>query len=94
MSEIVIHGLSVRTDNNTEIEVNVMKISQLYQQLNEDVDVDYKQGEHIYGVYYDYDSDVTGRYSVLAVFDAKTLPTNMYLGRVVIPSAQYLVFTQ
>lgn len=49
MLGIVIHWL--RTDNNTQINPTIAKISSLYQQFNEAVNVDYKQSEHIYGVY-------------------------------------------
>lgn len=49
MSEIVIHWL--RTDHNNQINPTIAKISSLYQQFNEAVNVDYKQSEHIYGVY-------------------------------------------
>ncbi|MDU0355891.1 effector binding domain-containing protein [Paraglaciecola aquimarina] len=86
-----INGLSVRTDNITEMSVNG-KIAPLWQAFDEMVPVDYKHGERVYGVYFDYESDHAGKFTVLAGFDGRSLPTGMKLETVTIPAAKYLVF--
>ncbi|GLS26276.1 GyrI-like domain-containing protein [Marinibactrum halimedae] len=93
VSEKVIHGLCTRTDNATEMTPNKGKIPALWQRFDESVPVDYKGGERVYGVYFDYETDHTGEFTVLAGFDGKTLPADVSLQEVIIPAAKYLVFT-
>jgi len=93
VSEKVVYGLSIRTYNATEMQPETGKIGALYQSFDTTVEVDYKNGERVYGVYYDYQSDHTGEFNVLAGFDGNA-SANQDLERVVIPKAKYLVFTQ
>lgn len=93
VSEKIIHGLSIRTDNATEMDPNKGKISALWQGFDEAVPVDYKNGERVYGVYFDYESDHSGKFTVLAGFDVAKTPSNVRLEKVTIPSTKYLVFT-
>ena len=86
-----IHGLSIRTDNATEMNPDTGKIGPLWQTFDKTVPVDYKNGERVYGVYSDYESDHTGKFTVLAGFDGPTYPEN--LDTVTIPQGKYLVFT-
>jgi predicted transcriptional regulator YdeE len=92
VSEKTINGLSVRTDNATEMDPNQGKIGRLWQTFDETVPVDYKNGERVYGVYSDYESDHTGKFTVLAGFDGSTFPSNSNLKPITIPEANYLVF--
>lgn len=91
--EKTIHGLSTRTDNATEMNPNKGKIGALWQAFDKSVPVDYKNGERVYGVYSDYESDHTGAFTVLAGFDGTSLPLNVKLEKITIPEAKYLVFT-
>jgi len=92
ISEKILHGLSIRTDNETEMSADKGKIGTLWQQFDKAVDVDYKSGERVYGVYFDYESDASGQFTVLAGFDGKSFPTSIPLQKVVIRAGQYLVF--
>ncbi len=90
--EKTIQGLSTRTDNATEMDANTGKIAALWQKFDAAVPVDYKNGERVFGVYYDYESDHTGKFTVLAGFDGASLPQNVNLEKITIPEGKYLVF--
>ncbi|MFQ3194279.1 MAG: putative transcriptional regulator YdeE [Colwellia sp.] len=92
-SEITINGLSIRTNNAAEMDPNNGKIGRLWQTFDKAVPVDYKNGERVYGVYFDYQSDHTGEFTVLAGFDGRLFPSNLQLESITIPQAKYLVFT-
>lgn len=92
-SERCVYGLSITTDNVSEMDPEKGKIAALHQKFDAAVEVDYQGGERVYGVYFDYESDHTGKFSVLAGFDGKLGSENTTLKRVVIPEANYLVFT-
>ncbi|XQW84115.1 GyrI-like domain-containing protein [Thalassotalea piscium] len=91
--ETLITGLSLRTDNATEMDPTTATIGKLWQAFDNTVPVDYKKGERVYGVYFDYESDHTGLFSVLAGFNGSTFPEHSALKQVVIPEGQYLVFS-
>jgi len=93
VSEKKINGLSIRTDNATEMDPNKGKIPSLWQDFDKAVPVDYKNGERVYGVYSNYESDHTGEFDVVAGFDGTTVPSDSKLEQVIIPAAKYLVFT-
>jgi predicted transcriptional regulator YdeE len=92
VSQKTINGLSIRTDNATEMDPNKGQIGALWQTFDETVPVDYQNGERVYGIYFDYESDHTGKFTVLAGFDGASFPSNSNLQTVTIPSANYLVF--
>ncbi|NMP31990.1 AraC family transcriptional regulator [Thalassotalea sp. M1531] len=93
ISAKTINGIVERTHNALEMSPNG-KIPGLWQKFDELVPVDYQHGERVYGVYYDYESDHTGEFNVLAGFDGANLPTNVSLTKIDIPSGKYLVFSQ
>lgn len=88
-----INGLQIVTDNATEMDPDKGKIGPLWQTFDNEVPVDYKNGERVYGVYSNYESDHTGKFSVLAGFDGRSLPSNVSLKQITIPAGKYLVFT-
>ncbi|TEW53323.1 AraC family transcriptional regulator [Psychromonas sp. RZ22] len=92
-AEKVVYGVSTRTDNATEMDPEKAKIGALHQLFDSSVKVDYQNGERVYGVYFDYESDHTGRFNVLSGFDGKPL-AHQTLEKVVLPDANYLVFMQ
>ncbi len=89
----VINGLCVRTDNATEMNPDTGKIGALWQEFDNTVAVDYKGGERVYGVYFDYESDHTGKFNVLAGFDGGQFSAEWALKEIVIPAGKYLVFS-
>ena len=93
-SEQVVHGLTIRTDNNTEFNPETGKISGLWQKFDQQVPVNYRGGERVFGVYDQYESDHTGQFNVLAGFDGSTFPDKINLTKKVIPTGEYLVFTK
>jgi len=93
VSAQTINGLSTRTDNASEMDPNKGKIGALWQTFDEAVPVDYKNGERVYGVYSDYESDHSGKFTVHACFDGASFPASSNLEKVTIPKAKYLVFT-
>lgn len=92
LDEKQITGISIRTTNAREMNSETSKIGALHQQFDEKVPVDYKSGARVYGVYYNYESDYSGEFSVLAGTDqiGKTPIDN--LESVSIPGGTYMVF--
>lgn len=92
LDEKQIKGISIRTTNANETNSETSKIGALYQQFDEKVPVNYKNEARVYGVYYNYESDYSGEFSVLAGSDQidKTLTGN--LENVSVPSGIYMVF--
>ncbi|WP_286272476.1 GyrI-like domain-containing protein [Thalassotalea hakodatensis] len=87
-----INGLTIRTDNATEMDPHNGKIGRLWQTFDETVPVDYKKGERVYGVYSEYESDHTGQFTVLAGFDGSANSLDSSLESVTIREGNYLVF--
>ncbi len=92
LDEKQIKGISIRTTNANEMNPETSKIGALHQQFDEKVPINYKNGACVYGVYYNYESDYSGEFSVLAGSDQidKTLTNN--LENVSIPSGIYMAF--
>ncbi len=86
-------GLSTRTTNAKEMNPATGRISPLWKEFDDKVKVDYKNGGRVYGVYFNYESDVTGEYSVLAGTDQLDAKTSGELETIIIQSGKYLVFT-
>ena len=87
-----IKGFSIRTANAKEMNPATSKIGALHQLFGDKVAVNYKNGGGVYGVYYNYESDYSGEYSVLAGADQieSTLVEN--LETVTILAGTYMVF--
>ena len=93
VAEKTVNGLAIRTDNDTEMDPSTGRIAALWQGFDATVPVDYKNGERVYGVYSDYESDHTGKFTVHACFDGESFPESAKLEKVIIPQGKYLVFT-
>jgi predicted transcriptional regulator YdeE len=93
VTEKKINGISTRTNNAAEMGPNG-KIPALWQCFDESIPVDYRNGERVYGVYYNYESDHNGLFSVLAGFDGQSYPSNINIEQITIPQGKYLVFKQ
>ncbi len=86
-------GLSTRTTNAKEMNPATGRIGPLWKEFDDKVEVDYKNGNRVYGVYFDYESDASGEYSILAGTDQLDASSSAKLEKIVIPSGKYLVFT-
>ena len=87
-----IFGLSVRTNNKNEMNPSTGKIAPLVHQFDNAVVVNYLAGARVYGVYYDYESDSQGNYSVLVGADSVESSV-VTLEEVTIQEGNYLVFS-
>jgi len=87
-----IKGLSARTTNAGEMNPQTAKIGALHQKFDDTVTVNYKEGARVYGVYYNYESDHTGAYSVMAGADRLEQKIAANLETVTLPAGSYMVF--
>jgi len=92
IEEKKIKGLKIRTANEFEMNPATGKIAGLWQKFDDKVDVDYRNGNRVYGVYFNYESDASGEFTVLAGTDQLNADSDEILETVVIPSGKYLVF--
>ncbi len=91
LEEKIIKGISIRTKNSNEMNPETARIASLYQEFDKNITVDYKNGARVYGVYFDYESDASGEFSVLAGAD-KIEASLIDLQTVTIKKGRYLVF--
>ena len=92
VDEKTISGLNARTNNQNEMNPNTGKIAPLVQRFDESVSVNYRAGARVYSVYYDYESDASGDYSVLIGADAVE-SSSLELSELKIQAGNYLVFS-
>lgn len=92
LHEKTILGLSARTNNESEKNPATGKIGALVQRFDQNVIVNYRAGARVYSVYYDYESDVSGAYSVLVGAD-NVESSAVELDSVKIQAGSYLVFS-
>ena len=90
IEEKIIYGMSTRTKNSNEMNPETAKIGIIWQKFDSTVKVNYKDGERVYGVYYNYESDANGEFDVLAGYE---IP-NDELDKVTIDKGRYLVFNK
>jgi len=91
VDEKKINGITTRTTNDDEFNSKNARIANLWQTFDSNVSVDYKNGNRVYGVYYNYESDANGEFSVLAGTDQNDSSTGK-LENINIISGKYLVF--
>ncbi len=83
-----IYGISTRTTNSDEMNPKTAKIGKTWQKFDSEVSVDYQNGERVYGVYYNYESDANGKFDVLAGCEKESHSLN----KVIIQKGKYIVF--
>ncbi len=88
IDEKIIYGISVRTCNIDEMDLGTAKIAKTWQEFDGQINVDYQNGERVYGVYYHFESDVNGEFSLLAGCDKE----NSLVEKVTIQQGRYLLF--
>lgn len=91
IAEKNIQGISIRTTNANEMNPETAKIAALYKDFDQNIVVDYQHGARVYGVYFDYESDANGLFSVLAGAD-RIESSTVELQQVKIVAGDYLVF--
>ena len=90
VEEKSIYGISTRTRNSNEMNPETAKIGAIWQKFDSIVEVNYKDGERVYGVYYDFESDANGEFNVLAGHETP----NDKLDTIKIEKGKYLVFNK
>jgi predicted transcriptional regulator YdeE len=88
LEEKNIYGIATRTKNRDEMNYETSKIAPLWEKFYQDVPINYQNGDQIYGVYYNYESDFNGEFNVMAGSDR----VNSNLETVKIEKGNYLVF--
>lgn len=86
-----IFGLREVTNNENEMNPTKGKISSLVHRFDANIHVNYRAGARVYSVYSDYESDVSGNYSVLVGADAIE-SSRLELDSVNIQAGEYLMF--
>lgn len=87
-----ITGIGMRTNNANEMNPETSRIATIHQKFDKKVSVNYKNGARVYGVYYDYESDYSGEFSVLAGTDQSDIAMTGDLEKISIPGGKYMVF--
>ena len=90
IEEKIIYGISTRTKNSNEMNPETAKISTIWQEFDNTVEVNYKDGKRVYGIYYNFESDENGEFDVLAGHET----SNEKLDKVTIEKGKYLVFNK
>jgi len=90
IEEKLIYGITTRTKNSNEMDPVTSKIADIWKEFHRLTDVNYKNFQRLYGVYYNYEADENGEFCVLAGCDVK----NYELETVTIEAGVYLVFSQ
>ena len=90
IEEKIIYGIATRTKNSYEMNPETAKIGAVWQKFDNIVEVNYKDGERVYGVYYNFESDANGEFDILAGYEI----TNEKLDKVTIEKGKYLVFNK
>ena len=85
----VLNGLSVQTSLADEMDPKMAKLGVLWQKFDQEVPVDYKGGERVYGLYSSYENGAESSFSATAAYDGKSLP---FLKEVVVEGGKYLLF--
>lgn len=93
LDEKHIVGLSVRTNNASEMHSETAEIGALHQTFAQQATVNYEKGACLYGVYYQYESDYTGDFNVLVGAEPDLVTSKAKLEHIVLPAGDYLVFS-
>ncbi|MBO1530081.1 GyrI-like domain-containing protein [Psychrobacter sp. F1192] len=95
---IACQGISVRTTNNAEISFETAKLGRLWQKFYQEHMGKLPEGEDIYGIYLNYESDdLVGAFDVVASWKVDSEQAQQSAGDVVavnIPAGKYLVFSE
>ncbi|HAT1129876.1 TPA: GyrI-like domain-containing protein [Legionella pneumophila] len=91
IQEFTVTGMSVRTKNEEEFNLQTTRLPQLWEQFF-DSNIRAQQETPVYGVYHHYESDSSGYYTVTAGIETVNESKATNLDRVTIKAGNYLVF--
>lgn len=99
---IACKGISIRTTNHAEISHDTAKLGRLWQKFYQNYAGQLPEGEDIYGIYHNYESDdLVGAFDVVASWEVTDEPEASSapnpaggLVAVNIPAGKYLVFSE
>lgn len=94
VDEKAIIGISVRTKNSDEMQPQTSKIGSLWEKFYQEVAPALQEGASVFGVYYNYESDASGEFSVMAGSDKVEESKHTNLENVAIKPGKYLVFKE
>lgn len=86
-------GMSVRTNNGAESEAATQKIAPLWQAFMGQYGEQIFGKLPVYGVYYDYASDMDGDYSLMTAVEAGTIEHDDKLTPLTLEGGNYLCFS-
>ena len=89
---IEVNGVLVRTSNHIEMSDGKGRIASLWNQFDQQIAPQLKQGSRVFGVYSDYESDLNGHFNVLAGTDQKGIEVESGSDSRLIQAGRYLVF--
>ena len=92
VDEKEIKGISVRTKNANEMNPETSRIGGLWQKFYANIAPNLKDKATVFAVYYDYESDASGEYSVLAGSDKIEESYNKNLEKASIHNGKYMLF--
>ncbi len=92
VDEKQVEGLCVRTTNADEMSPETSRIGNLWQNFYEKIIPNLAGDAIVYGVYYDYESDADGEFSVLAGADKLEKSLEENIKEVSIKNGSYMVF--
>jgi predicted transcriptional regulator YdeE len=87
-----IKGLRIKTSNEKETNAETGQIPGLWQLFDNNVGFDFDGGSRVYGVYYDYEPDATGEFTVLVGTDQLDIESILNLETIDIKGGKYAVF--
>lgn len=94
VDEKTISGISVRTKNANEMQPQTSRIGGLWHQFYQKIAPNLQEHATVFGVYYNYESDASGEFSVMAGSDKVVEPEINTLENVVTQPGKYLVFKE
>ncbi len=90
LKSFTISGIKTRTNNKNEMNPNTSKIAALWQEFYQDEIPKKLDLSGVYGVYYNYESDVNGNFDVMAGCKGE----NSEYENISIKKGEYLVFSK
>jgi predicted transcriptional regulator YdeE len=90
--ETKVTGISTRTNNADEMSAAKGRIASIWSRFEQEIAPQLSEGNRVFGVYSEYESDHSGDFSVLAGTDQQNLDTEADFVSRTIPAGRYLVF--
>ena len=92
IDEIKVVGLSVRTNNSSEMDPSTAKIGSLWEKFYAEIAPGLNQKSRVFGLYTNYDADHTGKFDVVACSDYLNIENTQELKKYTIIPGKYVIF--